>query len=161
MQRRAALGILLGLLAAPAAAAHQTNTCYLTAEVGAESIRLRALWSFHTAFSEMETALENTAEYTRTRIHILADQKPLTLEPGRTGIERDVSGQEYLAVELNGSFPADSETVGISLDASLFESFGQTFSVLVKVEHDQRSQQGVLTIGEPSKTFRIRIGGQT
>jgi hypothetical protein len=161
------LGVLLGLLAASAAWAHSLNSCYLTATVGANAIRLRALWSFHASSSEqaekppvitpqrLQAALQNTAQFSRNHIHLLIDQKPVALQLHATGIEYDAAGQEYLAIDLVAPIRAAPESIGVSLQPSLFESFGQTFSVLLKVEAAGRTQQAVLSIGEPSQTFHI------
>ena len=162
--------LLLSLLRTSPASAHGLNASYTTITVGPQ--RVQAIFAFNLADmnahfhidtngdavispDELHAALPTLYDYVEAHMTLATDGSRVRLTREQATLSRDISHQELINFAFSKPISAQPSEVSIALDLSPFDTFGQTYTNLVKVVAGDRIQQAVLSIGNPRRSFLL------
>ncbi len=108
---------------------------------------------------EKLSGIQKMDRFLQEQASVSVDGQRLTLQLSSAEVVRDAAGQESLEMVYSATRPTPSSTLTLSVRPDVFEKFGQTFSMLAKVEAAGNTQQAVLSIGQTEQPFSIGSAG--
>ncbi len=108
---------------------------------------------------EKLSGIQKMDRFLQEQALVNVDGKRLALQLTAGDVVRDAAGQESLEMVYSAPRPSAASMLTLSLRPDVFERFGQTFSMLAKVEAAGNTQQAILSIGRMEQPFSIGSGG--
>ncbi len=161
------LGILLRI---SPAFAHGLNASYSTITVTQN--RAQALFTFYLAEmdahfhintngdavispEELQPAVPGIYDYIETHFNLIIDGARVPMAREDFAITQDAAQQEFLALTFSCPLRKLPSAIALALDLQPFETFGQNYTNLVKVDFQDRTQQAVLSIQNLRQEFSL------
>ncbi len=170
-QRFCLLTLLLwALCTPPSVRAHGLNASYATITVTQKQLQVVFSFSFsdmavhfhldtnndgRVSQDELRAAAPILYDFIASRATLRGNSTPITLQREQVTVTQDASSQEFVNLMFHAPTPVGVSEVSITLDLGLFETFGQTYTNLVKVVAGDETQQTVLSLEHLSQRFSV------
>jgi len=170
-QRFCLLTLLLFTLCTPSSVrAHGLNASYATITVTPKQLQVVFSFSFsdvavhfhldtnndgRVSQDELRAAAPILYDFIASRATLRVNSTPITLQREQVTVTQDASSQEFVNFMFHAPTPVGVSEVSITLDLGLFETFGQTYTNLVKVVAGDETQQTVLSLEHLSQRFSV------
>lgn len=152
------------------ASAHGVHASYTAITVS--SNRLEAVFTFNLAdlsahfradtngdgrLSPEEVLAATPALYEFVKAHaaLLVNGSGVPLRQEHAALTQDVAHQEFLNLAFSVPLRRPAERIALGFDTAPFETFGQTYTNLVKLTAAGQTQQAVLSIQHPRQEFSL------
>lgn len=162
----AIVGILFGLTLPGTLGAHELYTSYSRITINGQNIScsfvfdetdLRRKFALdengdgEVNADELTQHLAQIKEYVNETVSVVAAGEEVILSNARATVELDTLGNVFAAVTVEQSL--EHEPWSLTLTLEFFEDFSPRHKNLVNIQHGTETQQAILTVGYPQKTF--------